>query len=183
MGCACGALVDLFEATYGYTKTEEQKAQAKEFEQLKCQFSHVEEEVQVLEVEENKKDQEKILSHPFQAKPSTSATQPSEPLQKFNTKASKCITPEPVDPDTKRKQTAKKSHISWMTYPDCVRLVDATSLYPTTSVKLSWTRVTPKMFTTGHIKEGSARVSVYSCSLYVPSSASQRCNYSTSNSG
>ena len=88
-----------------------------------------------------------------------------------------------VDPDTKRKQTAKKRRISQMTYLDHVRLVDATPLYPTTSVKLCWTRVMPEMFTTGHIKKGSARVSVYSCSLYVSSSASQKCNYSTSNSG
>ena len=80
VGCACGALVDLFEATYGHPETEEQKAQAKEFEQLERQFSDVEEEVQVLEMEEDKKDQENIFSHPFQAKPSTSATQPSEPL-------------------------------------------------------------------------------------------------------
>ena len=182
-GYVCGALINPFKATYGYPKTEEQKAQAKEFEQLKCQFSNAEEEVQVLEVEGDKKDQEKIFSHPFQAKPSTPVVQPSEPLQKPKTKAFKRITPEPVDPDTKRKQTAKKSCISQMTYPDRVRLVDATPLYPTTSVKLCWTGVTPKMFTTGHIKEGSARVSVYSCSLYVPSSASKKCNYSTSNSG
>ena len=181
-GCACGVLVDLFKATYGYPKTEEQKAQAKEFKQLKHQFSDAEEEVQVLKVEEDKKDQERIFSHPFQAKPSTSAAQPSETIQKPKTKASKHITPEPVDPDTKRKQTAKKSHISQMTYPDCVRLVDAIPLYPTTSVKLCWTRVTPEMFTTGHIKEGSARVSVYSCSLYVPNSATRKCNYSTGNS-
>ena len=87
-----------------------------------------------------------------------------------------------VDPDTKRKQTAKKSRISRMTYPDRVKLVDATPLYPTTLVKLCWTGVTPEMFTAGHIKEGSARVSVYSCSLYVPGSASQKCNYFTSNS-
>ena len=53
VGHACGALVDFFEATYGYPKTEEQNAQAKEFEQLKHQFSNVEEEVQVLEVEED----------------------------------------------------------------------------------------------------------------------------------
>ena len=39
------------------------------------------------------------------------------------------------------------------------------------------------MFTADYIKEGSARVSVYSCLLYVPGSASQKCNYSTSNSG
>ena len=162
---------------------EEQKARAKEFEQLEHQFSNVEEEVQVLEVEEDKKDQEKIFSHPFQAKPSTPVTQPYESSHKPKTKASKCITPEPVDPDTKRKQTAKKSHISRMTYHDRVKLVDATPLYPTTSVKLCWTRVMPEMFTAGHIKEGSAQVSVYSCSLYVPSSASQKCNYSTSNSG
>ena len=155
MGCACGALVDLFETTYGYPKTEEQKAQAKKFEQLERQFSDAEEEVQVLEVEEDKKDQERIFSHPFQAKPSTSITQPSKSSHKPRTKVSKCITPEPVDPDTKRKQTAKKSHISWMTYPDHVKLVDATSLYPTTSVRLCWTRVMPEMFTAGHIKEGS----------------------------
>ena len=168
VGCACGALVDLFKAAYGYPETEEKKAQAKEFEQLERQLSDAEEEVQVLEVEEDKKDHERIFSHPFQAKPSTSAAQPSEPPQKPKTKASKCIIPELVDPDTKRKQTAKKSHFSWMTYPDYVRLVDATPLYPITSVKLCWTGVTPEMFTTGHIKEGSARVSVYSCSLYVP---------------
>ena len=153
-------------------RQEEQKAQAKEFEQLEHQFSDAEEVVQVLEVEEDIKDQEKIFSHPFQAKPSTSIAQPSKSSHKPRTKASKCITPEPVDPDTKRKQTAKKSRISQMTYPDRVRLVDATPLYPTTSVKLCWIRVTPKMFTTGHIKEGSGRVSVYSCSLYVPGSAS-----------
>ena len=181
-GCTCGALVDFFEATYGYPETEEQKAWAKEFEQLEHQFSSAEEEVQILEVEEDKKDQERIFSHPFQAKPSTSAAQPSEPLQKPKTKAFKHITPEPVDPDTKRKQTAKKSRTSQLIYPDYVRLVDATPLYPTTSVKLCWTRVTPEMFNTGHIKEGSARVSVYSCSLYVPGSATQKCNYSTSNS-
>ena len=143
----------------------------------------MEEEVQVLKVEQDKKDQENKFSHPFQAKPSTSATQPSESLQKPKTKASKCITPEPVNPDTKRKQIAKKSRISWMAYPDRVKLVDATLLYPTTSVKLCWTGVMPEMFTTGHIKEGSARVSVYSCSLYIPGSASWKCNYSTSNSG
>ena len=136
VGCACGALVNLFEATYGYPKTEEQKAQAKEFKQLEHQFPDVEEEVQVLEVEEDKKDQEKIFSDPFQAKPSTSVTQPSKSSHKPRTKASKRITPEPVDPDTKRKQTAKKSCISQMTYPDHVRLADATPLYPTTSVKL-----------------------------------------------
>ena len=181
-GCACGALVDLFEAAYGYPETEEQKAWAKEFEQLERQFSDAEE-VQILEVEEDKKDQEKIFSHPFQAKPSTSAAQPCDPPQKPKTKVSKRITPEPVDPNTKRKHTAKKSHISRMTYPDHVRLVDATPLYPTSSVKLCWTGVTPKMFTTGHIKEGSARLSVYSCSLYVSGSASQKWNYSTSNSG
>ena len=166
----------LFEAAYGYPKTEEQKAQAKEFEQLECQFSDEEEEVQVLKVEEDKRDQEHIFSHPFQAKPSTSAAQPSKSLQKPKTKASKCIIPEPVDPDTKRKQTAKKSRISRMTYPDHVKLVDATPLYPTTSV-------TPEMFTADHIKEGSARVSVYSYSLYIPGLASRKCNYSTSNSG
>ena len=182
MGCACSALVDLFKATYGYPKTEEQKAQAKELEQLKRQFSDVEEEVRVLEVEEDKKDQEKIFCHPFQAKPSTSIAQPSKSSHKPRTKASKCITPELVDPDTKRKQRAKKSHISRMTHPDRVRLADATPLYPTTSVKLCWTRVMPDMFTTGHIKEGSARVSVYSCPLYVPGSASWKCNYSTRNS-
>ena len=70
-----------------------------------------------------------------------------------------------------------------MTYADCVKLADATPLYPTTSVKLCWTRVTPEMFAADYIKEGSARVSVYSCLLYVPGSASQKCNYSTSNSG
>ena len=146
VGCACGALVDLFEATYGYPETEEQKTRAREFEQLKRQFSDAEDEVQVLEVEEDKKDQENIFSHPFQAKPSTSTTHPYESSQKLKTKASKCITPKPVDSDTKRKQTAKKSCITRLRHPDLVKLQDATCLFPTTSIKLCWTGVTKAMY-------------------------------------
>ena len=70
-----------------------------------------------------------------------------------------------------------------MTYPDSVKLADATPLYLTTSVKLCWTGVIPEMFAADHIKGGSARVSVYSCLFYIPGLASQKCNYSTSNSG
>ena len=35
VGCACGALVDLFESTYGYFESKEQRKRVKEFEQLK----------------------------------------------------------------------------------------------------------------------------------------------------
>ena len=107
---------------------------------------------------------------------------PLNPDRNPRPKLPNALPPESMDTDTKRKQTAKKNHISQITFPAHVKLVDATPLYPTTSIKLCWTGVMPEMFTTGHIKEGSARVSVYSCLLYVPGSASVKCNYSTSNS-
>ena len=108
--CPCQS----FEATYGYTESEEQKKWAKELEQLEHQFSDEDDEVQVLDIEEDKKGQEKMFSHPFQAQPSTSSAgeiEPTKPSKKIKTKASKYITPEPMDSDTKRKQTAKKSCI------------------------------------------------------------------------
>ena len=43
----------------------------KEFKQFKHQFSNHDEEVQILDVQEDKKDQEEAFSHPFQVQPST----------------------------------------------------------------------------------------------------------------
>ena len=63
-------------------------------------------------------------------------------------KAPKCIQPVPVSSGDRKHQIAKKSRISQMAYPDRVNLADATPLYPTTSIKLCWTGVTPEMFTT-----------------------------------
>ena len=188
-GCVCGTLVNLFEAAYGYPKTEEQKTQAREFEQLECQFSDAEDEVQVLEVEEDKKDQENIFSQPFQAKPYTSTTQPSESSQKLKTKASKHITPEPVDSNTKRKQTANKSCITRLRHPDLVKLQDETCLFPTTSIKLCWTGVTKAMYQQDYTfqpsskGQGQTKISRYSCMLYLLNSADMKCNYETSNTG
>ena len=188
-GCACGTLVNLFEATYGYPETEEQKTRAREFEQLEHQFSNAEDEVQVLKVEEDKKDQENIFPHPFQAQPSTSTAQPSESSQKLKTKASKCTTPKPVDSDTKRKQTAKKSHITRLRHPYLVKLQDATCLFPTTSIKLCWTGVTKAMYQQDYTFQpsskgrGQTKISRYFCMLYLPDSADKKCNYQTSNAG
>ena len=74
VGCTCGALVDLFEIAYSYPKSEEQKRWAKEFESLERQFSDQDDEVQVLDPEQDEKEQEKELQHPFQAGSSTSGS-------------------------------------------------------------------------------------------------------------
>ena len=73
-GCSCGTLVDLFEMAYVYPKSEEPKRQAKEFEHLERQFSDQDDEVQVLDPEQDEKEQEKKLQHPFQAGPSSSGS-------------------------------------------------------------------------------------------------------------
>ena len=149
----------------------------------------MEDEVQVLKVEEDKKDQEIIFSHPFHTKPSTSTAQPSESSQKLKTKASKHIAPEPVDSDTKRKQTAKKSRITRLRHPNLVKLQDATCLFPTTSVKLCWTGVTKAMYQQDYTFQpsskgrGQTKISRYSCMLYLPNSTDRKCNYQTSNAG
>ena len=76
-----------------------------------------------------------------------------------------------------------------MIYPDLMKLRNATSLYPTTSIKLCWTGVTLEMFHSEYVSQpssksaGNTKVSRYSCHLYVPKSANQFCNYSTSNAG
>ena len=70
-----------------------------------------------------------------------------------------------------------------MTYPDHMKLADATPLYPTTSVKLCWTGVMPEMFAADYLEEGSARVSVYSCLLYIPGLASWKYNYDETSGG
>ena len=175
-GCACVALVDLFEATYGYPESAESKQWAKEFEELECQLLDKGEEVRVIEPEQDLTEQEKFFSHPFQKDPpvltSTSKSTANQPpvsedkvpeskQESQGKKAPKWIKPVPVSSGDCKHQIAKKSHISQMAYPDHVKLADATSLYPITSIKLCWTGVTPKMFTTDYIKEGSTKVSVY----------------------
>ena len=123
------------------------------------------------------------------AKPTTSQSlepegkAPASKPESQGKKTLKQIIPAPAPSSNHKQEIAKKSHISWMTYPDHMKLADATPLYPTTSVKLCWTRVMPEMFTTDYLKEGSARVSVYSCLLNVPGLASWKYNYTTSNSG
>ena len=193
--CACGALVDLFEAAYGYPKSAEAKHRAKEFKELECQLSDKDEEVRIIEPEQDLKEQEELFPHPFQknppmpSKPSTSQSlepegkAPASKPESQGKKTLKWIIPAPTPSGNRKQEIAMKSCISWMTYPDHMKLADATPLYPTTLVKLCWTGVTPEMFAADYIKEGSARVSVYSCLLYVPGSASWKCNYSTSNSG
>ena len=148
-GCTCSALVNLFEAAYGYTESEEQRKWAKEFEELEHQFSDEDDKVQILDIQEDKKGQEKMFSHPFQVQPSTSSADEIEPTKsskKIKTKASKHIIPKPVDSDTKRKQTAKKNHITRLRHPDLLKIQDATCLFPTTSIKLCWTGVTKAMY-------------------------------------
>ena len=175
VGCACSALVDLFEATYEYPELAESKCLAKESEELECQLLDKDEEVRVIEPEQDLKEQEKFFSHPFQKDPpalvSTSkstANQPPESEDKVpeskqesqGKKAPKWIKPVPVSSGNHKHQITKESRISQMAYPDRIKLADATPLYLTTSIKLCWTGVTPEMFTTDYIKEGSTKVSV-----------------------
>ena len=68
-GCACRALVDLFELAYGYPKSEKQKRRAKEFEKLERQFSDHDEEITILEPKQNKLEQAEQFKHPFQQAP------------------------------------------------------------------------------------------------------------------
>ena len=76
-GCACGALVDLFEAAYGYPESTEAKRRAKEFEELEFQLLDKNEEVRIIEPEQDLKEQEELFPHQFQkshpvpAKPTT----------------------------------------------------------------------------------------------------------------
>ena len=197
VGCACSTLVDLFKAAYGYPELAESKSRAKEFEELECQLSDKDEEIRVIELEQDLKEQEELFPHPFQKNPpplvSTSkftTNQPPESKDKVpvskpegqGKKSPKQIKPVPTSSGNHKHEIAKKSHVSQMTYPDRMKLADATPLYPTTSIKLCWTGVTPEMFAADYIKEGSARVSVYSCWLLIPGSVSQKCNYSATNS-
>ena len=89
-GCTCSVLVNLFEFTYGYSESEEQRKRVREFKQFKCQFSDHDEEVQILDVQEDKEDQEKVFSHPFQVQPSTSnegEVKPAKPSGGVKTRA------------------------------------------------------------------------------------------------
>ena len=198
VGCACGALVDLFKAAHGYPESAESKCQAKEFEELEHQLLDKDEEIRVIEPEQDLKEQEELFPHPFQKNPpalvSTSkftTNQPPESKDKVpvskpegqGKKAPKWIKPVPASSGDCKHEIAKKSHVSWMTYPDRVKLADAAPLYLTTSIKLCWTGVTPEMFAADYIKEGGAKVSIYSCKLFVSGSSSWKCNYSTTNSG
>ena len=72
-GCACGALVDLFELAYGYPESDEQKRKAGEFEKLQRQFSNNGDQITILEPEQDRLEQAKQFSHPFQQTPSVVA--------------------------------------------------------------------------------------------------------------
>ena len=147
----------------------------------------------MLDPEQDEKEQEKELQHPFQAGPSTSGSAKEESKKatggSAKTRATKWIVHKPVDPKTCRKQIAKKSKVTQLTYPDLVKLKNATSLYLTTSVKLCWTCVTDQMFCKDYIyqaiskQSGMEKVSRYSCALYVCKKADQKCNYETTNAG
>ena len=193
-GCACGALVNLFKLAYGYPESKEQKTRAKEFEKLERQLSDHDEEITILEPEQDKLKQAEQLKHPFQqAPPVVAGTSKDIHAQaksgEYSKKLAMRVVPEHVSVDVHRKQMAKKSHTTWMMYPDVKKLKDATSLYLTTSIKLCWTGMTPEMFHTDYIRQtssksgGNTKVSRYSCHLYVPNTTDQMCNYSTSNSG
>ena len=159
-GCACGALVDLFESAYGYSESEEQRKRVKEFEQLERQFSDHDEEVQILDVQEDKKDQEEAFSHPFQVQPSTpneGEAKPVKPSWGVRTRAPKHIVPEHVDSDVRKKQIGRKSHITWLTYPDLLKLQDATCLFPATSIKFCWMGVTKAMYSQDYVFQPSSK--------------------------
>ena len=142
---------------------------------------------------QNKKEQEKELHHPFQAGPSTSGSAKEESKKatcgSAKTRATSGLSQNLFDPETCKKQIAKKSRVTWLTYLDLVKLKDATSLSPTTSLKLCWTGVTDQMFCKDYVhqasskKSGKTKVSRYSCTLYVPKKVDQKCNYETTNAG
>ena len=191
-GCACGTLVDLFELAYGYPQSEEQKKRVKEFEKLKRQFSDHDEKITILDPKQDEQEQAKILSHPFQQHPPAIASTSKEDLGKSgepSKKSTKRIIPEFVGENIHRKQITKKSCTMHMIYPDLMKLRDATSLYPMTSIKLCWTGVTLEMFHSEYVSQasskctGNTKVSRYSCCLYIPKSTNWLCNYSTSNAG
>ena len=141
-GCACGALFDLFEAAYGYPESAEAKHRAKEFKELECQLLDKDEEVRIIEPEQDLKEQEELFPHSFQknppvpTKPSTSQSlepegkAPASKPESQGKKTLKWITPAPTASGNRKQEIAKKSHISQMTYPDCMKLADATPLYP-----------------------------------------------------
>ena len=137
-GCVCGALIDLFQAAYGYPESAE------------CQLLDKDDEVRIIEPEQDLKEQEKLFPHPFQknspasAKPPTSLSlepkgkAPTPKPESWGKKTLKWIIPAPAPSGNRKQEIAKKSHISQMTYPDCMKLANATPLYPTTAVKLCW---------------------------------------------
>ena len=157
-GCACGALVDLFKLAHGYLESKEQKRRAKEFEKLERQFSDHDEEITILEPEQDKPQQAEQFKHPFQqAPPMVAGTSKDVHTQaksgESSKKPAKKVIPKHVSVDVCRKQIVKKSHTTHMTYPDVKKFKDATLLYPTTSIKLCWIGITPKMLQTDYIKQ------------------------------
>ena len=65
-GCACGALVNLFQLEYGYPESDEQKRRGQEFGKLERQFSDNDEEITILEPEQDRLEQAEQFTHPFQ---------------------------------------------------------------------------------------------------------------------
>ena len=120
--CACGSLVDLFEAAYSYPKSAEAKCRAKEFKELECQLLDKDEEVRIIEPEQDLKEQEELLPHPFQknppvpTKPSTSRSLESEgkaPASKPESQGKKTlkrIIPAPTPSGNHKQEIAKKLH-------------------------------------------------------------------------
>ena len=158
--CACRALVDLFKLAYGYPKSDKQKKRAQKFEKLEGQFSDNDKEITILEPEQDRLEQAEEFMHPFQQAPPVVAGTSKDTLTNVKSKESekkptKRIVPQSVD--VHRKQIVKKSHTTRITYPDVKKLKDATSFYPTTSIKLCWTGVTPEMFKTEYIQQASSK--------------------------
>ena len=186
-GCACKALVDLFELICGYPESKEQRRRAKEFNKLEMQFFDHDEEITILGPEQDKLKKAEQFNHPFQqALPMVAGTSKDIHTQaksgESSKKPAKRVIPKHVSIDVHRKQIVKKSCTTWMTYPDVKKLKYATSVYVTTSIKLCWTGGTPKMFQTDYVKQssskstGSTKVLRYSCCLYVPNSADKKWN-------
>ena len=132
-GCACEALVDLFELAYGYPEMEEQRKRDKEFEKLERQFSDHDKEITILDPEQDKQEQAKLFKHPFQQPPPATASTSREDSGKGGEpgqKSAKRIVPEFVGENVCWGQIAKKSCTTQMIYPDLVKLKDATSFNP-----------------------------------------------------
>ena len=123
--CACGAIFDLFELACGYPESDEQKRRAQEFEKLERQFSDNDEEITILELEQDRLEQAEQFIHPFQqAPPVVAGTSKDTPAKVKSKESEKKPTKRIVHKsvDVHRKQIAKKSHTTHMTYPNVKKL-------------------------------------------------------------